>query len=134
MMRRGSVAAVLFLAQAAAGPVRGEDGKWLPLQEDARVVWLMEEAPARAAGPVRTIRLKRIFKGGWEGRAYSVDTLELDCARNLYRYTELVIRDAEDDVFHRYRLHDQFCPVPPETAINRARAAVCPSPGNQSVK
>lgn len=121
--------AVLCAMPVMAVVSQGAENGWLTLREDGRVVWQMERAPAKDAGARRTVNLKRIFKGGWEERAYSIDTLELDCDAKRYRFTAMVIFDADGDVFHRYRLTDQPAPAPPGSVIEEALQHTClPNP------
>ena len=93
------------------------------------MVHFMEKgAAARSTAGSREVRLKRLFREPHGERAYSLDTMEIDCGRNLYRYTLVVIHDRDDDVMHRYRLSDQFTPITPGTIPGRVKEVVCPAP------
>jgi len=104
----------------------GNDGPWIRLAEDSRMVYLLERgAPARSTTGTRTVRLKRAFREPYVERAYALDTMEIDCGRSLYRYTQIVIFDRDDDVMHRYRLTDQLAPVEPGSIPGRVKELVC---------
>ncbi len=106
-----------------------DDGEWLRLAEEGRMVHFMEKGPpARSASGLTAVRLKRLFREGFGERASSLDTIEVDCGRNLYRYTEIVIVDRDGDVMHRYRLTDQFVPVMSGSIPGRVRELACAAP------
>lgn len=124
----GGVAALTLLLLPAL--LWGADeGEWLRLAEDGRMIHFMEKRPpVRSVSGTAAVRLKRLFRETYAERAYSVDTLEIDCGRNLYRYMEIVIHDRDGDVMHRYRLTDQLVPVMSGTIPGRVRELVCSAP------
>ena len=122
--RRLWAAAGLFLLTGSAW---GGEARWQTISEnDRQRVLLAAEPPARTASGTYGVRLKRVFTGEPEERAYALDDLEIDCGVGTYRYTSVVIFDRDDDVMHRYRLTDQFCPVPPGSYLQTVRKLICP--------
>jgi hypothetical protein len=140
------LAAVLSCGGTAAG---GEN-VWESLREEGRVAYFLNRSTAAPDSTGKSIvKLKRVFRAvqgkqkapltGVEldcsgkpmprrdrsDMAYSLDTVEIDCRRGLYRFTEITIHDREGDVVRRYRPIDQFCPVPPASSLDAARSRAC---------
>jgi hypothetical protein len=116
-------AAGLFLLTGSAW---GGEARWQAITEnDRQRVLLAMEPPARTSAGSYGVRLKRVFTGESEEWAYALDSLEIDCGVGTYRYTSIVIFDRDDDVMHRYRFTDQFCPVPPGSYLETVQGLIC---------
>jgi hypothetical protein len=119
------------LALPAAVPAAADDPGWRRLLErDGIVTLLATTPPETTADGTRLVRLRRDFSARGDERAYALDQLELDCGRDLYRYREILIYDRDGLLMHRYRLTDQFGPVPADTAVSLARTTAC-KPANR---
>jgi hypothetical protein len=116
--------ALVLLASGSASPP--QDGSRLLLRNDGLTATYLEGSTA-AAGTVRSLTIRRVFRGPGE-HAYALDRLELDCAAGTYRYRDIVIYDRDDDVVNRYQLTDQPATIAPESYLETARHAVCGAP------
>jgi hypothetical protein len=143
------------LALIVAAPIccgtsaHGEDG-WDLLREDGRVACFMKQGRAvPGSTEARVVKLMQIFKRIPDGRnhtgdtvetdcsgkplphqesysmGYSFDTVEIDCRKGLYRFTEIIIHDQDGNIIRRYHLNDRPCPVPPASYLDMARSRAC---------
>ena len=120
------IALGIFLFLAGIVAAGGSDERWIMLSDGAQTSTLLDRTGTyRTSTGSVLCRLKRLFKGGDE-RAYATDSLEVDCQRNRYRYRDILIYDRDDLLMHRYRLTDQFGPIPPGSDLERVRNLVCP--------
>jgi len=115
-----------LLAAAGAAPPAA-DGSWLMLRDDDRTTYRLDLSSPDGPPASRTCRIRRTFKVHDE-RAYALDTVEIDCLRNSYRYRTILVFDSDDLLMHRYTLTDQFCGIPGDSFLNRVREEVCGSP------
>ena len=112
---------------SCAWPAHG-DGQWRLLRQDGRVCYLLDTASSGLTSSApRVLRIRREFKEPGE-RSYAQDSLEIDCRKGLYRFKEIVLYDRDDDVVNRYRLTDDFSPIPLASFIAEARDVVCALP------
>lgn len=118
----------MFCLIAASGvSPASADSSWLTLRDDERTTYRLDLTSLAGPPASRTCRIRRTFKVNDE-RAYAVDTVEIDCLRNNYRYKTILIYDRDDLLMHRYALTDQFCGIPEDSFLNRVRDEVCSSP------
>lgn len=124
-MRTGALGAFLFLAGIVAA--EGSDERWTMLSDGARTSTLLDRTgTGRTPDGTVFCRLKRLFTVEDE-HSYAMDSLELDCRRNQYRYRAILIYDRDDLLMHRYRLTDQFAPIPAGSDLEKARNLICPA-------
>jgi hypothetical protein len=118
------LSALLAFSLAANGIASAEAGSWVTVRDDPRITYQLDITTLRGTPASRTITMRRLFKVRDE-RAYALDTLEIDCLTNQYRFRDIVIYDSDHLVTHRYRLTDQFCPVPPGSYLASVRTTAC---------
>ncbi len=119
-------AALLVMVLGSETVVTAEDGRWVMLAENDRVVTLLDAASVERVSPtVRSSRIRRIFKGNDPDTAYAIDEVDLDCSGKRFRYRSTVIFDRDGDVFRRYRVNDQMRPVPEDSSLAAAWKLVC---------
>ena len=124
-MRIIALSACLFLAGIVAA--EGSEERWIMLSDGARSSTLLDRTgTSRKPDGTALCRLKRLFTVVDE-RSYAMDNLELDCRGNQYRYRDILIYDRDDLLMHRYRLTDQFAPIPAGSDLEKVRNLVCPA-------
>ena len=122
---------LLVLLAAATLSAADDSGAWRFIRADGRVAVFLDAAAAvPAEGVVRRTTVKRLFASPDE-RAYALDTLEIDCGADTFRYLNVVLYDRDGYVVNRYTLSDQPAQVPAASYLATVRNLVCgrsPSP------